>query len=214
MAVVKDLSGQRFGRLVAIECIGRTNNGNAKWRCQCDCGNTVDVASYSLQCGNTKSCGCLHDEVRRARATHGQSRPGQRSRLYRIWATMKTRCYNENQAYAFGKYGAKGIKMCDEWRDSFESFAKWAMESGYNDSLTIDRIDCHGMYCPENCRWATQQEQQNNRSNNHRITYNGETHTLAEWSRILGFGRNVISKRLNRGWTLEQAMTTPQCNGR
>jgi len=214
MAVIKDLGGKRFGRLVAIECVGRTNNGNAKWRCQCDCGNTVYVASYSLQCGNTQSCGCLHDEVRRARATHGQSRPGKRSRLYSIWSTMKTRCYNENQAYVFGKYGAKGIKMCDEWRDSFESFAKWAMESGYNDSLTIDRIDCHGMYCPENCRWATQQEQQNNRSNNHRITYNGETHTLAEWSRILGFGRNTISKRLDRGWTLEQAMTTPQCNGR
>ena len=214
MAVVKDLSGQRFGRLVAIECVGRTNNGNAKWRCQCDCGNTVDIASYSLQCGNTKSCGCLHDEKIRARATHGQTRQGVNSRLYRIWSTMKTRCYNENQVYAFGKYGAKGIKMCDEWRDSFESFAKWAMESGYNDSLTIDRIDCHGMYCPENCRWATMREQQNNRSNNHRITYNGETHTLAEWSRMLGFGRSVISKRLNRGWTLEQAMTTPQCNWR
>lgn len=208
MALVKDLSGQRFGRLFAVECVGRTNNGNAKWRCICDCGNVVDVASYSLRRGQTQSCGCIKDEQRHLKRTHGHT-SGKRSRIYRIWSGIKTRCFNERQEYAFNKYGAKGITMCDEWRYSFEAFLDWSMKNGYSDSLTIDRIDPHGNYCPDNCRWVTQVKQQNNRSNNHVITYNGETHTLAEWNRILGFGRGVISKRLARGWSLERAMTTP-----
>lgn len=211
MAIVKDLTGQRFGRLVVMECVGRTNNGNAKWLCKCDCGCEKEIGSYQLRSGRTQSCGCINRERNKELHTvHGQAKHGEVSRLYRIWAGIKTRCYNANQSDAYSKYGAKGISMCDEWRYSFEAFMKWANENGYDDSLTIDRIDPHGMYCPENCRWATQTEQQNNRSNNHCITYNGETHTVSEWNRILGFSHGVFQHRLSRGWPIERIMTTPQ----
>ncbi len=211
MAVVKDLTGQRFGRLTAIKCAGRTNNGNAKWLCQCDCGGEVEVASYSLKRGNTQSCGCIkREQNKKMFTTHGQTANDKRSRLYRIWVGIKTRCYNERQHEAFSKYGAKGISMCDEWLNSFEAFREWALANGYTDSLTIDRIDPHGSYCPHNCRWATQTEQQNNRTNNHFITYNGETHTIAEWGRIMNFSRSLIQHRLARGWSIEKIMTTPQ----
>ena len=209
MAVIKDLTGQRFGRLVALKYVGKTNNGNAKWECQCDCGNIAVVASYCLRSGQTRSCGCLAKERHEA-GTHGQTKGGKHSRLYRIWSGMKTRCFNHNQQYAYGKYGAKGITMCDEWRNSFESFMKWAMDNGYNDTLTIDRINPYGSYCPENCRWETQTEQQNNRSNNHRITFDGETHTVAEWARIKGLSHSAITHRLDRGWPIERIMNTPQ----
>ena len=211
MAVVKDLTGQRFGRLVAIECVGRTNNGNAKWLCKCDCGNEAEIASYLLRKGITQSCGCIKREQNEEMfTTHGESKGSKRTRLYRIWSGIKTRCYNTNQAYAFGKYGAKGIEMCQEWRNSYEAFRDWSLSNGYADGLTIDRIDPRGNYEPSNCRWITQQEQQNNRTNNHLITYNGETHTIAEWGRLMNFSKAVIPHRLARGWSIEKIMTTPQ----
>lgn len=211
MAVIKDITGQRFGRLVAVELVGKTNNGNAKWLCKCDCGCQKVVSSYALRSKRTQSCGCIKREQNKQMfTTHGQAKDGDRTRLYRIWSSIKTRCYNNRQAKSYKKYGAKGIRVCEEWKDSYEAFFEWAIASGYDDSLTIDRIDPHGIYCPENCRWATQTQQQNNRTNNHHITYDGETHTIAEWTKIKGFGPSVIEHRLKRNWSIEKIMTTPQ----
>jgi hypothetical protein len=120
---------------------------------------------------------------------------------------MRLRCYTTtNKDYE--RYGGRGIKVCDEWQ-SFEPFYQWAMANGYQDALTLDRIDNDGDYCPENCRWATQKEQQNNRRSNRLITHNGETHTIAEWNRIKGFGKWVIGNRLRDGWDIGSAVDTP-----
>ncbi len=124
---------------------------------------------------------------------------------------MKERCYNPNRnSYCW--YGAKGICVCDEW-DDFENFYDWSMNNGYSDELTIDRIDSNGNYCPDNCRWSTDREQANNRSTNRIIEYNGESHTLEEWSRITGIASNTIRMRLDEyKWGVEKVLaksTTP-----
>ena len=121
---------------------------------------------------------------------------------------MKARCYNPNKNY-YSIYGGRGIEMCDEWRYSFETFRKWALENGYDDSLTIDRIDNDGNYCPENCRWATALQQNNNKSTSHYITYNGETKTIAQWADATGFTFHAIFARLAKGMSVEETLLTP-----
>lgn len=128
-------------------------------------------------------------------------------RLYSIWDSMKSRCYRKTTA-PYAKYGGRGITVCDEWKNSFQAFYDWAMENGYRDDLSIDRIDVNGSYCPENCRWVTMREQENNRRNNKLITYNGETHTQAEWCELLSIPPHVMTNRLKRGWSIERAFTT------
>ena len=148
----KDLTGQRFGRLTALERIGTDKNGKGMWRCKCDCGSTVDVSIASLSTGATQSCGCLHRETFTNR-THGESG----TRLYRIWHAMKERCYRTG-AINFKWYGGKGVKVCEEWKNSFEVFRDWALANGYSSGLTIDRIDSSLGYSPNNCRWLTRAE--------------------------------------------------------
>jgi hypothetical protein len=121
---------------------------------------------------------------------------------------MKARCLNENvQDYRY--YGAKGVSVCDEWMNSFESFMDWSLENGYNDALTIDRIDANGDYSPENCRWVTNRDQQNNRSNTKILSLNGETKSLSEWADELGIARNTLWARLRCGWSVERTLSTP-----
>lgn len=129
------------------------------------------------------------------------------SRLYQIWNSMKQRCSNPN-AISYVRYGKRGIKVCDEWESSFEAFRDWSLENGYSDDLTIDRIDNNGNYCPENCRWATNKEQQNHTSYNRPYTYNGETHNIMEWAEKTGIHPNMLYKRLYRGWSIQKALTT------
>ena len=117
-------------------------------------------------------------------------------RLYTIWRAMRERCRREANI-GYSKYGGRGITVCDEWQD-YEAFKRWAYENGYQDVLSIDRIDVDGNYCPENCRWATMKEQANNKRNNHVVTYKGETHTVAEWAEITGISYRTIISRLNR----------------
>lgn len=131
-----------------------------------------------------------------------------KTRLYIIWSHMKQRCYNENDLN-YKKYGAKGITVCNEWLDNFMEFRNWAISNGYKEELTLDRIDSSKEYSPKNCRWATYKQQGNNRKNNHLLTYNGETHTISEWSEIVGISDKVIRERINRyRWTAEKALTT------
>lgn len=203
MSRLIDLTGQRFGRLTVIER-DETIKNHIRWRCKCDCGKEIVAYKSSLDAGRTKSCGCLRASVAKAKATrHGKSE----SRLYNIWIGMKTRCYNEG-SLRFRDYGGRGITMCDEWLYNFKAFYEWAISNGYREDLTIDRIDNDGNYEPSNCRWVGWTEQQNNRRNNHVISLLGETHTMKEWSVIVGIPYHTLARRINAsGWSIERALT-------
>lgn len=199
-----DLTGKRFGRLVVIKR-APTVDKKTMWECQCDCGKKVICNSEYLRNGDTKSCGCLFRDIVSEKAkTHGMTN----TKLYKKYRRMVYRCENPN-AKSYKDYGGRGIKVCPEWRNDFLKFYEWCMSSGYQEGLTIDRIDNNGDYSPDNCRWATKIQQDNNRRNNKFISYNGETHTLAEWNRICGFTRGTIDGRLSKGWSVERAITTP-----
>lgn len=166
------LVGQKFGRLTVVKDAG-VKNGRTYSVCLCDCGNVVVVSNKNLRNGHTKSCGCYKNDIVReigkvtgktnvygaqAKAhennvSHGMSK----TRLYRIWQQIKQRCYNEKSS-SYKYYGGKGIKVCDLWKDDFEAFLEWAINNGYSDYLTIDRIDSSCDYEPRNCRWITQEE--------------------------------------------------------
>ena len=130
------------------------------------------------------------------------------NREYRIWQNIKRRCYYQKHN-RFKYYGARGITMCEEWKNNFKSFLNWSLANGYRDDLTIDRIDNNGNYEPSNCRWVTYKEQCNNTSRNKYITFNGKTMTMAQWSRELGLKPSTIPTRLSRGWTIEKTLSTP-----
>lgn len=195
----ENLIGQRFGMLTIlqeVDPIPRPNRPTSPRRaflCKCDCGNETTKTLESLVTGNTKSCGCL---------SHKHQQTG--TRLYRIWAHMKARCLNPNDQ-KFYAYGARGIKVCDEWLE-FEPFCEWAMNNGYESHLSIDRKDVNGNYSPENCHWTTMVEQQNNRTNNHDLTFNGETLTIAQWAKKLGIYQSTIQRRLKRGLDIAEVL--------
>ena len=131
------------------------------------------------------------------------------TRIYEIWCGMKKRCYNENDR-SYARYGGRGITVCEEWKNDFSAFYNWAMQNGYAENLTIDRIDNSKGYCPDNCRIATWSEQQNNSRNNHRITINGETHTLTEWCEKRDINPATVLSRIKKfGWSEEKAIMTP-----
>lgn len=179
--------------------------------CVCSCGTTIQrIYVRSLLSGNTKSCGCYNSDLTIQRnLKHGlKTRNAERSRLYSIWTDMRRRCNNPERKRS-ECYAAKGIKVCEEWND-FAAFKDWSMANGYNDTLSIDRIDNNKGYCPENCRWIPFGDQSKNRTTNHYITFNGKTQTLTDWSKEIGIGRNTLTARLQRGWSIEKALTTPK----
>lgn len=208
MGKLIDLTGKRFGRLTVIKR-GENKWNHPAWICLCDCGNEVHVLGDSLRNGSTNSCGCFRKEVTsKLKSTHCMSSNGKRHRLYSIWAQMKNRCYNPNVP-AYKYYGDRGITICDEWKDDFIEFYTWAISNGYQDNLSIDRIDVNGGYCPENCRWADAVTQANNTRSNRMLTLNGKTQTLAEWCRELNLDYRVMEHRAWRGWSDEEVLTTP-----
>ena len=205
-----DLTGQTFGRWTVIQSEGVNKAGSYLWRCRCECGTIKIVDGAELRRGNSKSCGCLNRELARERLyQHGQSR----STIYGEWSKMKGRCKGNN-SYNRKHYSERGIQVCDQWIDDFQAFNEYVSElPNYgNRGYSLDRIDNDRGYEPGNVRWASPITQANNRSNNIIITYNGETHTQAEWARILGINYSTLQRRLLDGWTVERALTTPVKN--
>lgn len=196
-----DLTGQRFGMLTVIEFAGSNQYRASMWKCKCDCGNEIIVRGEDIRSGKTQSCGCLRS------INHFQTHGESDARLYNIWCGMKKRCNNSNDV-SYYNYGGRDILVCDEW-DDFVPFMEWANANGYDDNLSIDRIDNDLGYSPDNCRWATRLEQQNNTRSNAYYEYNGEVHSLADWCRMLNLNYNTIRSRLRYGWSFERAISTP-----
>lgn len=196
-----DLTGNKYNLLTVLG-YSHTENGNAVWRCKCECGNETLVRGTNLKSNAVKSCGCL---LHKEHNTHHLSQ----TRLYKIYTLMKRRCYDTKIPY-YDNYGGRGITVCDEWRKDFLQFYKWAKENGYQDGLTIDRIDNNKGYAPDNCRWATSKEQARNRRSCVLITHNGKTQTLVEWCEELNLKYKRVHDRMySKGWSFERAISTP-----
>lgn len=197
-----DLSGQKFNRLTVIEK-AYVKNKRTYWLCECECGNKTIVMGTNLTRFHTKSCGCLQKE-KHIGLIHGLSN----HRLANIWCLIKKRCLNEkDKIYKY--YGAKGITICNEWKNDFKVFYDWAINNGYEDNLSIDRIDVNGNYEPNNCRWVDKKTQTRNTTTNKYYTYKNETHCIGEWAEIYNIRRGTLWDRLNKGWSIERALTTP-----
>ena len=203
-----DITGQEFGRLKVIEFAGYDQNKAITWRCKCECGNTVVVRSDHLRYGRTSSCGCMKAEISAKRGKDSAKHGMWNTRLYHCWQSMKQRCDGTSNETNKKRYHDRGIRVCDEWYNSFETFMKWSLENGYQDNLTLDRIDSDGNYEPSNCRWANAITQQNNVSTNKYLQYKGKTQTMAEWAREYNMKYTLLQTRLRRGWTIERALET------
>lgn len=201
-----DLTGKTFCRLTVIESRGVDKRGEMTWLCRCECGNEKVVKSSKLRSGNTKSCGCLQRETRKQgnHKTHGKTN----DKIYVIWCNMRSRCYNQKNIM-FKNYGGRGIKVCDEWKNSFENFYQWAIANGYTEGLSIERKNVNGNYEPSNCAWITKEAQYLNRTDSHKITAFGKTQTIKEWADETGIKYDTIERRINAyGWDAERALTT------
>ena len=212
MAKIKDLTGQKFGKLTAIKPVGKSKHGNYCWLCKCDCGNEKVIASASLLNGGTKSCGCLliSARIENIKKANGFYHGHNKKRLHRIYRCMIYRCTNP-KSKDFNYYGGRGITVCEEWKSSYESFEKWAFSHGYDENAkqgecTLDRIDVNGNYEPSNCRWVTMIEQSNNKSCNITITLDNETLTLKQWSEILDLNYHTLHKRYKAGKSPEEIL--------
>jgi hypothetical protein len=190
---VKNLTGQKFGRLLVIKYI-KTINKRSYWLCKCDCGNEKEVIGNYLSSGRTKSCGCYqHESIVKRFTTHGKSN----EKLYYIWKGMLRRCENSKHRN-YKDYGGRGISVCEEWHN-LNKFIDWAHKNGYAEGLEIDRVNNNGIYEPNNCKWSTRKEQTLNTRRNIKIELDGEIKSLSEWCEILGFKENTIQYRYYRG---------------
>ena len=198
---LENITGQRYGRLTVV---GLAAIGPRAWVCKCDCGNAVTITNPKLRCGNNRSCGCLQKEITGARfRTHGMTN----QKVYRAWKAMIARC-ERPKTQLFHRYGGRGISVCTQWRESFQSFFN---DMGHPPSSlhSLDRINNNGNYEPGNCRWSTRTEQLRNYSRNVLLTVKGETMPIAAWTERMGFPYREIENRIRGGWSVEDAVLTP-----
>jgi hypothetical protein len=198
-----DMLGRRVGRLVVVATAASRGAKMQKWwLCKCDCGESVDVRGDHLRRGETISCGCML--VDRPNRPAGDP---ERRKVYRVWAKMISRCFNKDDRN-YRRYGARGITVCDRWRNSFESFFA-DMGRRPTQDHSIDRINNDGNYEPTNCRWATRDEQAVNRRTNRIVEYDGDRLTVSQWSRKVGIKAGTLRHRLVNGWSAGDALMTP-----
>lgn len=198
----EDITGQRFGRLVALNFSHKDKRRKTYWDFQCDCGTIKTLRKDSVKCGNIQSCGCLKKEQDEINLNREGSEPWKydskglsHHTLYHKWLGIKKRCYDVHDS-SYERYGGRGIQMCEEWLYSFKAFYDWSIDNGWEEGLQIDRIDNDGNYEPNNCRYVTLKENCNNRSTTRKIEIEGITHSITEWCEIfnLNYG-SLISRR-------------------
>lgn len=197
--------GARFGRLTVLRLAGRDAASRARWACRCDCGREVVVLADNVNRGLTSSCGCRNREVAATRMKkHGHTRGPE----HRTWLRIRARCSNP-AAVSYARYGGRGIRVCARWNDTETGFAAFLADMGPRPSPahSIERKDNDGPYSPGNCRWATRIEQANNKRSNRRVTFRGETLTVAQWARRVGLSREAVKQRLAAGWSIERTLT-------
>lgn len=191
MGTVKNMTGYRFNGCEVLKRCGTNSDKRAMWLCKCRCGNSFEVTGKSIRNGHVKSCGCYRKEVTKKRgrknATHGDTN----TRLYNIYRGMKQRCYYTN-SQNYERYGGSGIKICKEWLDDFSNFKNWSIDNGYNENLSIDRINNKKGYHPNNCRWVDAKTQTRNRSITKRAVFQGRLMTLGEISEITGMSLSKV----------------------
>ncbi len=206
--------GVRVGRLTIVAraadrivaCRDRPSGRRIerRWLCQCDCGTETNVREPALKFGRTKSCGCLQRDFGHR---HGYARGGRYTPEYDVWRQMNERCHNlEHSSYP--SYGARGIVVCDAWRNSFDAFLA-DMGKRPSPRHTVERRDNNVQYSPDNCCWATRSEQSRNKRSNHLLTHDGKTLCLAAWAERIGIASHTIRRRLKLGWDVAKALTTP-----
>ena len=197
-----NLIGQKFGKLLVISDTGKRKHRHIVYLCKCECNNYCEVTSSSLLRG-TKSCGCLQREVTSKRNKERSKHKLSNHRLYNIWAHIKQRCCNPNNA-GYKNYGGRGISVCEEWENSFEAFYVWAIKNGYKENLTIDRIDNEKGYYPANCRWTSVLEQNKNKRTTPKILWNGIEYGRAEFARLIGMDSVTFRNFTKSGLNLEE----------
>lgn len=202
-SIQRNIVGNKYGHLLVLKGLGNNGKGHYKSLVRCDCGKEYIVPDTELIYG--RRTGCKKCNLK----THGMTN----TKLFNVWQSMKQRC-NDKNCKSYKDYGKKGIEVCNEWLKSFTSFYKWAIENGYEDNLTIDRIDNNGNYEPTNCRWVNQFVQANNKSNNVFVIYEGEKMTIAQLSRKTNKDYELLRRRIKNGWSVEDAIKEPAIIGR
>lgn len=198
-----DLTGQKFGRWTALEYRPK-NKGRSYYLCKCECGKEKEVAASIMKNGDSKSCGCLNAEVAAKRMTkHGQYLTPE----YRTWQDIIKRCHNP-KTKCYPRYGGRGIKVCERWRNSFENFIE-DMGKKPSPKHSIERRENNGDYEPSNCHWATNEEQVRNKRTNVFLEWNGKRMIVADWAKEIGVDQFTLYARISNGWSTERALTTP-----
>lgn len=200
-----DISGQRFGMATVMKLDHITERYRLYWLCKCDCGKEFIMRGDLIKAHKYLNCGCYNLEKRRERQiTHGYAN----TKLYHILYGMRQRCNNPNDSEYF-RYGGRGIEICDEWNNNNETFLKWAIENGYKEGLSIERIDVNGNYCPENCKWIPLSEQCNNTRRTIRLKYGNKELNINQWARELGINKNTFWRYVRvKNYSIEYIIKT------
>ncbi len=200
----KDRTNKQYTYWLVLSYAGRNKHRASMWFCRCNCGTERTVTGGALESGDSQSCGCrIVEHVLRDLRTHG----GSYKREYNIWKNMRARCGRKSHR-AYHNYGGRGVKVCERWRESFAAFLE-DMGASPTARHSIERIDNAKGYEPGNCQWATQAEQMRNTRRNRHLTHNGETLTITDWAARLGVVASSLFKRVSKGWSAEEAITTP-----